>query len=237
MGWKKGSLIHLLGLYTGFMTPSDTPAKRVYTVGMPEIRNWSINRLLSTAARMLEYSWNAQLKSLGLTHAGVTALDVIAREGMISQVKVASLVGVQAQTMGKTLARLEARGHVFRTRNTIDRRSYLLGITEEGRRVLAEAENIDRVLGSVGELSNPEFREMLVHIIENLTEHHGGGEVLDDVTEERSAHIGALTRSLAQQSHEAPLVPEANVDAGHQERVITAVMDVVTPEMIAQHRQ
>lgn len=203
---------------------------------MPEIRNWSINRLLSTAARMLEYSWNAQLKSLGLTHAGVTALGVIAREGMISQVKVASLVGVQAQTMGKTLARLEAHGHVFRTRNTIDRRSYLLGITEEGRRVLAEAENIDRMLGSAGELSNPEFREMLVHIIESLSEHHGGGEVLEDLAEERSAQIGALTHSLVQGNGGEGLLPEANIEAVTQERTITAVMDVITPEMIAQHR-
>lgn len=186
---------------------------------------------------MLEYSWNDQLKSLGLTHAGVTALGVIAREGMISQVKVASLVGVQAQTMGKTLARLEAHGHVFRTRNTIDRRSYLLGITEEGRRVLAEAENIDRKLGSAGELSNPEFREMLIHIIESLNEYHGGGEVLDDVAGERTTQIGAITKSLAEAPSAEADVPEANVAEPIVERVNTAVMDVITPEMIAEYRK
>lgn len=204
---------------------------------MPEIRNWSINRLLSTAARMLEYSWNDQLKSLGLTHAGVTALGVIAREGMISQVKVASLVGVQAQTMGKTLARLEAHGHVFRTRNTIDRRSYLLGITEEGRRVLAEAENIDRKLGSVGELSSPEFREMLIHIIESLSEQQGGSEVLADVTQERSDQIGAISSSLAEVPSATAGAPEVNVAEPAGERVNTAVMDVITPEMLAEHQQ
>ena len=208
-----------------------------YNGAMPEIRNWSINRLLSTAARMLEYSWNDQLKSLGLTHAGVTALGVIAREGMISQVKVASLVGVQAQTMGKTLARLEAHGHVFRTRNTIDRRSYLLGITEEGRRVLAEAESIDRKLGSAGELSNPEFREMLIHIIESLNEHHGGGEVLDGVAGEHTAQIGAITKSLAEAPSAEADVPEANVTEPVVDRVNTAVMDVITPEMIAEYRK
>ncbi len=203
--------------------------------GMPEIRNWSINRLLSTAARMLEYSWNDQLKSLGLTHAGVTALGVIAREGMISQVKVASLVGVQAQTMGKTLARLEAHGHVFRTRNTVDRRSYLLGITEEGRRVLAEAENIDRKLGSAGELSNPEFREMLISIIESLEENHGGSSVLEGVADEHSAEVGAISSTLA----EAPAPVDLSEAAAAEplgERINTAVMDVITPEMIAEHR-
>ncbi|ORC22236.1 hypothetical protein A7979_01810 [Rothia nasimurium] len=186
---------------------------------------------------MLEYSWNDQLKALGLTHAGVTALGVIAREGMISQVKVASLVGVQAQTMGKTLARLEAHGHVFRTRNTIDRRSYLLGITEEGRRVLAEAENIDRKLGSVGDLSSPEFREMLIHIIESLSEQQGGREVLADVTQEHSTQIGAISSSLAEAPSAPADTPEVNVAESAGERVNTAVMDVITPEMLAEHQQ
>lgn len=204
-----------------------TPSSGAYNSLMPEIQNWSISRLLSTAARMLEYSWNDQLKSLGLTHAGVTALGVIAREGMISQVKVASLVGVQAQTMGKTLARLEQHGHVFRTRNTIDRRSYLLGITDEGRRVLAEAENVDRKLASVGDLSNPQFREMLIHIIENLGEKHGGGEVLEGISAEADAALGALAESVE---------PSAAAPAPSETQGSTAVMDVITPEMLAQYR-
>lgn len=195
---------------------------------MPEIDNWSINRLLSTAARMLEYSWNDQLKSLGLTHAGVTALGVISREGIISQVKVASLVGVQAQTMGKTLARLESHGHVFRTRNTIDRRSYLLGITDEGRRVLSEAENIDRKLASVGELSKPEFRCMLVNIIEGLSK-QGGGEILKGSAHQSDA-IGGPYGAVASS--------EVNLGKAGTERkgVNTAVMDIITPEMVAHHR-
>ncbi|WP_346923396.1 MarR family transcriptional regulator [Rothia sp. (in: high G+C Gram-positive bacteria)] len=177
---------------------------------------------------MLEYSWNDQLKSLGLTHAGVTALSVIAQQGIISQVKVASLVGVQAQTMGKTLARLESHGHVFRTRNTIDRRSYLLGITDEGRRVLSEAENIDRKLASVGELSKPEFRGMLINIIEGLKE-QGGEEVLKSSIPHQDAFSS---------SYDATDSGEVNLGKGATEvkRVNTAVMDVITPEMITRHR-
>lgn len=198
-------------------------------VNMAELRTWSINRLLSTAARMLEYSWNDQLKSLGLTHAGVTALDVIAREGMVSQVRVASQVGVQAQTIGKTLARLEAHGHIFRTRNTLDRRSYLLGITEEGRRVLAEAENIDRTLGSVGELSNPDFREALVQIIESLGRYHGGDSVLEDAADEHQAPLAAVAQVLAEPAQGPALASEQPTN--------TAVMDLVTPELLAEYRK
>ncbi|MDY3048441.1 MAG: MarR family transcriptional regulator [Rothia sp. (in: high G+C Gram-positive bacteria)] len=178
---------------------------------------------------MLEYSWNDQLKSLGLTHAGVTALDVIAREGMVSQVRVASQVGVQAQTIGKTLARLEAHGHIFRTRNTLDRRSYLLGITEEGRRVLAEAENIDRTLGSVGELSNPDFREALVQIIESLGRYHGGDSVLEDAADEHQAPLAAVAQVLAEPAQGPALASEQPTN--------TAVMDLVTPELLAEYRK
>ena len=198
-------------------------------VNMAELRTWSINRLLSTAARMLEYSWNDQLKSLGLTHAGVTALDVIAREGMVSQVRVASQVGVQAQTIGKTLARLEAHGHIFRTRNTLDRRSYLLGITEEGRRVLAEAENIDRTVGWVGELSNPDFREALVQIIESLGRYHGGDSVLEDAADEHQAPLAAVAQVLAEPAQGPALASEQPTN--------TAVMDLVTPELLAEYRK
>ena len=103
--------------------------------------------------------------------------------------------------------------------------------------MLAEAENIDRKLGSAGELSNPEFREMLIHIIESLNEHHGGGEVLDDVAGERTAQIGAITKSLAEAPSAEVDVPEANVTEPVVDRVNTAVMDVITPETIAEYRK
>lgn len=199
--------------------------------GMPEIGNWSINRLLSTAARMLEHSWNNQLKELGLTHAGVTALDVIAREGTISQVRVASIVGVQAQTMGKTLARLEAHGHVFRTRNTVDRRSYLLGVTPRGKEVLAQAEQIDRNLASTGELAKPEFREMLIHIVRELSKQEGNDAVLRGSHEEHRASLGFVQPAdgSAQAAQDAPIKTESSGP-------ITAVMETLTPEMIEEAR-
>ena len=192
---------------------------------MPDIGNWSINRLLSTAARMLEHSWNNQLKELGLTHAGVTALGVIAREGTVSQVRVASIVGVQAQTMGKTLARLEAHGHVFRTRNTVDRRSYLLGITSKGKEVLAQAEDIDQQLASTGELAQPQFREMLVRIVRELAEQEGNEAVLQGAHDEHRAALGLA---------ESPVSLTAAEGAGinsQPQGPITAVLDTISADL------
>lgn len=193
---------------------------------MPEIGNWSINRLLSTAARMLEHSWNDQLKELGLTHAGVTALGVIAKAGTISQVHVASIVGVQAQTMGKTLARLESHGHVYRTRNTVDRRSYLLGVTPKGKEVLAQAENIDSRLASVGELADPRFREMLVNIVLELSREQGTEKYLA----EHGVHSSLTEEASLTEASEAPKSSGINMSDG--DGPVTAVLDVITPEML-----
>lgn len=206
---------------------------------MPEIGNWSINRLLSTAARMLEHSWNNQLKELGLTHAGVTALGVIAREGTVSQVRVASIVGVQAQTMGKTLARLEAHGHVFRTRNNVDRRSYLLGITATGREVLAKAEEIDQRLAAAGELADPVFREMLVRIVMELAEQEGNDALLKGAQEHHETSVGFVEYTKAPSDELIERVQTAaqeRATRGEEPAVTTTVMDVITDEMIAKHR-
>ncbi|WP_235503674.1 MULTISPECIES: MarR family winged helix-turn-helix transcriptional regulator [Micrococcales] len=137
---------------------------------MPHIQEWSISRLMSTAARMLEHNWNRQLQSLGLTHAGVMALDVISREGSLTQAQVAHKVGVQAQTMGKTLTRLEAHGHIARQRSTIDRRSYLMVITDKGRESLSQATNIEEELAGTGVLNHGELREALEQVIRDLSD-------------------------------------------------------------------
>ncbi|MFI8596027.1 MarR family winged helix-turn-helix transcriptional regulator [Rothia koreensis] len=136
---------------------------------MPHFQEWSISRLMSTAARMLEHNWNRQLQSLGLTHAGVMALDVIYREGSLTQAQVAHKVGVQAQTMGKTLTRLEVHGHIARQRSTQDRRSYLMVITDKGKRALAEATEVEEELAGTGVLEHGELREALEQVIRDLS--------------------------------------------------------------------
>ncbi|MEX5249932.1 MarR family winged helix-turn-helix transcriptional regulator, partial [Kocuria sp. CPCC 205260] len=100
---------------------------------------WPTNRLLSTAARLVEHAWNENLASLGITHAGVMALDVLRSEGSMTQAQLAHQVRVQAQTMGKTLHRLEVHGHITRSRNALDRRSHMVSISPAGERVLVDA--------------------------------------------------------------------------------------------------
>ena len=110
---------------------------------------WPTNRLLSTAARLVEHAWNENLASLGITHAGVMALDVLRSEGSMTQAQLAHQVRVQAQTMGKTLHRLEVHGHITRSRNALDRRSHMVSISPAGERVLVDAARRELSVGTV----------------------------------------------------------------------------------------
>ena len=135
---------------------------------MSENSEWSTNRLLSTAARLVEHSWNERLAALGVTHAGYMALDVLHEHGTLSQARLAQEVRVQAQTMGKTLHRLESHGHISRSPNLKDRRSHLVSITEAGCNVLSEAARQEGELIDDGTLGDEQLRRSLAHIISTL---------------------------------------------------------------------
>lgn len=94
---------------------------------------WPLGRLLSTAARMVEHEWNAYLESLGLTHAGLLALDALGAE-VHTQRSLAAACHVEEQTMRRVLERLERTGHVSRRRDLADRRQLAVEATAEGRR-------------------------------------------------------------------------------------------------------
>ncbi|WP_035773307.1 MarR family transcriptional regulator [Arthrobacter sp. Br18] len=135
---------------------------------MPELNEWSTSRLLTTAARIVEHSWNEKLLSIGITHAGLTTLGVLSREGTMTGVRLAQLVHVQAQTVGRTLDRLEKRGLVTRLRNTADRRSQRITITTAGSEALERAENIENELMAEDGLASQDLRKRLQTVINEL---------------------------------------------------------------------
>jgi DNA-binding MarR family transcriptional regulator len=60
------------------------------------------------------------------------------REGPHGTVELAAAERVRPQSMGQTLAELEAQGLVARQPHATDRRRTVIELTDEGRRVLAE---------------------------------------------------------------------------------------------------
>ena len=135
---------------------------------MPDMEHLPTGRLLSTAARLVEHAWNERLVRIGVTHAGVIALGVLDSQGPMTQAHLAQIVRVQAQTMGKTLSRLESHGHVVRVRNDLDRRSHMVSITPEGVEALREAQDIESTLVEGGELMSEELRGQLRNVIREL---------------------------------------------------------------------
>lgn len=135
---------------------------------MPDMEHWPTGRLLSTAARLVEHAWNERLVRIGVTHAGVIALGVLDSQGPMTQAQLAQIVRVQAQTMGKTLSRLETHGHVVRVRNDLDRRSHMVSITPQGLEVLREAQDIESTLTDGGELMSEQLRGQLRNVIREL---------------------------------------------------------------------
>ncbi len=133
---------------------------------MPDMDSWPTGRLLSTAARLVEHSWNEKLTGVGLTHAGVIALDVLSTaEEPMSQAKIAQRVRVQNQTMGKTLSRLEASGYIRRQPSTSDRRSQVVSITDLGARVIKEAREVDRAVLTRAAVDGEKLRKELQSIV------------------------------------------------------------------------
>ena len=80
-------------------------------MNVPDAADWSLGRLLSTAARMIEHDWNAWLATHDLTHAGLLALHAL-EDGPLTQRKLAAASRVEEQTMSRVVARLERAGYV-----------------------------------------------------------------------------------------------------------------------------
>lgn len=109
----------------------------------PDSRQWRTDQLLSMAARVVERRKDNALAALGLTHAGVIALQGLAG-GPLNQEQLARRIAVQSQTLGRVLGRLEDSGLVTRTRDSRDRRQFSVALTEAGSAALATAHQIER---------------------------------------------------------------------------------------------
>jgi DNA-binding MarR family transcriptional regulator len=116
---------------------------RVAGMSQQESGGWRTDQLLSMAARVVERRKDQALAALGLTHAAVIALQGLLA-GAMNQEQLARRIGVQSQSLGKVLGRLEESGLVTRTRDQQDRRQLTVALTPSGSSALATAHQIER---------------------------------------------------------------------------------------------
>lgn len=132
---------------------------------------WVTGRLLATAARLIEQSWNARLREHGVSHAGMVVLATVSR-GPVGQRELALDQHVTEQTIGRTIAHLESTGHVRRSTDPDDRRRRTVELTADGATLLAEIADhgerlTDDILRAAG-ADIPAFRRALETLIRSL---------------------------------------------------------------------
>ncbi len=94
--------------------------------------DWPLGRLLGAASRAVERTWYEALEARGLTHAGLIVLHFV-ELGIRSQTDLARIAQVEAQTMSRTVDRLEREGLVTRTPDPADRRRHIVAMTPQGQ--------------------------------------------------------------------------------------------------------
>ena len=124
---------------------------------------WPTGRLLGIASRLVEHAWFDALAELDLTHAGMIVLHLLA-EAPDSQASLASRARVEAQTISRTIDRLEREGYVVRHEDPADRRRRLVERTPRGAEVFERTRHIEADLfPEVADL--PALRAALLDII------------------------------------------------------------------------
>jgi DNA-binding MarR family transcriptional regulator len=141
-------------------------AVKLRIVNVPDAADWSLGRLLSTAARMIEHDWNAWLATHDLTHAGLLALHAL-EDGPLTQRKLAAASRVEEQTMSRVVARLERAGYVSRERDPSDHRRLVIARTSHGSEVFArvQAEGVSDQLVERWIDDPQQFRAELVRLV------------------------------------------------------------------------
>jgi DNA-binding MarR family transcriptional regulator len=109
-------------------------------------------------------------------------MEVLSVHGPMTQAQLAQLVRVQAQTMGKTLSRLEAHGHISRERSASDRRSHVVTLTDRGREAVVAAADMERSVLAAASIDPDSLRHELQAVVRELANRISSTDAKDIVT-------------------------------------------------------
>src|SRR5687767_3630165 len=98
--------------------------------------------LLAEVVRLQLRVYNGRFRATGLHQSQVAALIHLDRVDALSQTELAERLGMQKAALGTLIDGLEGKGLVERTRGRDDRRLQLVSITEAGRRIVAEVDEM-----------------------------------------------------------------------------------------------
>jgi MarR family transcriptional regulator, transcriptional regulator for hemolysin len=118
--------------------------------------------LLHRTGHALETELTARLAEIGLTPRARCVLSS-ALDADLTQTEIADRVSIDKTTMVVTMDALEAAGYAERKPSPTDRRARVVVVTEQGREIVAKADDVyEDVVGSVlGSLPDDERKGMV----------------------------------------------------------------------------
>ncbi|HTX30314.1 MAG TPA: MarR family winged helix-turn-helix transcriptional regulator [Solirubrobacteraceae bacterium] len=142
--------------------------------------------LLSRMGMAASRAFAERIAAVGLTPRGWGALNVLDKEGAITQQWLGTCIGMDPSSMVATIDELEAAGLVERRRNPHDRRAHALHITAKGRRALTEGRKVARraqeeLLAPLDADERRQLHELLLRLVQ------GSGQANVASSSERAA--------------------------------------------------
>ena len=124
-----------------------------------------VRRVQQVAVRLF-----AEIVTGDLTPVQYAALAALAERPRVGQAQLASMIGYDRATLGGVVDRLEAKGLVVRNCDPDDRRSNILDLTEDGRKILQAAnEEVqvvqDKLLAALDHDERRQFEKICIKIL------------------------------------------------------------------------
>jgi DNA-binding MarR family transcriptional regulator len=94
--------------------------------------------LLGKVGAVARQRWTATLAQTGVSPNQFLVLMALAETGQVCQQFLAGVIGIDPRNIVPILDSLEARGLLSRETDPADRRRRLIGLTSDGRRIVAE---------------------------------------------------------------------------------------------------
>ena len=133
----------------------------------------SPTHLMHRAGQAAVDAFHAEMKDGDLTPRQLAVLVTVAGNEGLSQAGLVDRTGIDRSTMADIVRRMQRKGLLQRRRTRKDARAYAVKLTDQGRRVLAKAEPIakivdERVLAALPAGQRKQFVESLASIVEKL---------------------------------------------------------------------
>ncbi|MEJ5943876.1 MarR family transcriptional regulator [Pseudokineococcus basanitobsidens] len=116
---------------------------------------------LYQASHAMDATYRVLLEGYGLTYPQYTVLSVLRQDGPSPVTGVARRLGLSSNTVSPLLKRLEAQGLLTRRRSVGDERTVLVELTDAGRRLGAEVDDVPAQITAASGLDEGQQAELV----------------------------------------------------------------------------